>query len=89
MILKYERLTNMYKSSIIENFISLLLNGKAIYELHSDFEKYYNDKFEILIFDDNVLVKDKRQTHKIIIYNSIKIAKAKLFKDGRRGKVLI
>jgi hypothetical protein len=64
--------------SSVETFVSKLLKGKGITERYEGFTKYYNDKFEVFVFDNKVLVKYKRQSHKTIIYNGIKIAQAKL-----------
>ena len=64
--------------SSVETFVAKLLKGKGATERYDGFTKYYNDKFEIFVFDNKVLVKDKRQSHKTIIYNGIKIAQAKL-----------
>jgi hypothetical protein len=64
--------------SSVDSFVARLLKGKMATERYDDFTKYYNDKFEVFVFDNKVLVKDKRQAHKTIIYNSIKIAQAKL-----------
>ncbi len=64
--------------STVESFVSQLLKGKAVTDRYEGFTKYHNDKFEIFVFDNKVLVKDKRYSHKTIIYNSIKIAQAKL-----------
>lgn len=64
--------------SSVEAFVAKLLKGKKSIERYEGFTKYYNDKFEIFVFDNKVLVKDKRQSHKTIIYNGIKIAQAKL-----------
>jgi hypothetical protein len=64
--------------SSIDSFVTKLLKGKGTTVMYEGFTKYYNDKFEILVYDNKVLVKDKRQLHKTIIYNSIKIAQAKL-----------
>ncbi len=54
------------------------MKGKGTMEIYDDFTKYYNDKFEVFVFDNKVLVKDKRQLHKTIIYNGMKVAEAKL-----------
>ena len=64
--------------SSVDTFISKLLKGKGTTERHEGFTKYYNEKFEVFVFDNKVLVKDKRHLHKTIIYNGIKIAQAKL-----------
>ena len=64
--------------SSVETFVSKLLKGKGVTEIYEGFTKYYNDKFEVFVFDNKVLVKDKRHSHKTIIYNGIKIAQAKL-----------
>ena len=62
----------------IDDFVQNLLNGKISKETYGEFTKYFNDKFEILVFDNKVLVKDKRNIKRMIIYNSINIAKAHL-----------
>lgn len=64
--------------SSVDAFITKLLKGKGATEIYEGFTKYYNDKFEVFVFDNKVLVKDKRQSHKTIIYNGIKVAQAKL-----------
>jgi hypothetical protein len=64
--------------SPVETFVTKLLKGKGSTETYEGFTKYYNDKFEIFVFDNKVLVKDKRYIHKTIIYNGIKVAQAKL-----------
>lgn len=64
--------------SSVETFVTKLLQGKGATEIYEGFTKYYNDKFEVFVFDNKVLVKDKRQSHKTVIYNGIKVAQAKL-----------
>lgn len=61
-----------------DNFITQLLNGKCSIEEFNDFTKYYNDKFEILVFNNKMIVKDKRLADRVVIYNNIAIAKANL-----------
>ena len=63
--------------SAIDDLVAKLLNGKGFREQHTDFTKYSNDKFEILVFDNRVIVTDKR-TVRPVIYNNITIAKANL-----------
>jgi hypothetical protein len=55
-----------------------LFHGKGHVEEFADFTKYYNDKFEVLVFDNRLIVKDKRMSHKTVIYNNLTIAKANL-----------
>jgi hypothetical protein len=64
--------------SKVDVFVAKLLKGKGATDQFEEFVKYHNDKFEVFVFDNKVLVKDKRHSHKTIIYNSIKIAQAKL-----------
>lgn len=70
-----------------DDFIASLFSGSgngkgqgASVEQFADFTKYYNDKFEVLVFDKDLrlIVKDKRISHKTIIYNNINIARANL-----------
>jgi hypothetical protein len=63
---------------MIDDFIGKLMRGKGTKENHIDFVKYYNENFEIFVFDKKVIVKDKRFQNKTIIYNSIHIAKANI-----------
>lgn len=62
---------------IVEEFLSQLFQGKGSVENHPDFIKHFNGKFEVFVFDNRVLVMDKRR-HTTVIYNNIHIAKAKL-----------
>jgi hypothetical protein len=61
----------------IDDFVKKLFEGKSIKESHNDFTKYFNDKFEVLVFDNKVLVKDKR-SRTMSVYNNLNIAKARL-----------
>lgn len=61
----------------IDDFVNKLFEGKGTKENHSDFIKYFNDKFEVLVFDNRVLVKDKR-SRTMNVYNNLNIAKARL-----------
>lgn len=61
----------------IDDFLSKLFQGKNHKENYSEFVKYFNDKFEVLVFDNKVLVKDKR-SRTMHIYNNLNIAKARL-----------
>lgn len=61
----------------IDEFVTILFGGKGFKEKHSDFTKYFNDQFEVLVFDNRVVVKDKRAT-KTNVYNNLHIAKAQL-----------
>lgn len=72
--------------TVIDEFISDLFPDNVTKESNNDFVKYYNNSFEILKFNNNrLLVKDKRNDKKTIIYNNIKIAQAKL-KDLVKSK---
>jgi hypothetical protein len=62
----------------IDDFVRTLLNGKMSKETYGEFTKFFNDQFEVLVFDNKVLVKDKRNVRRTIIYNSINIARAHL-----------
>lgn len=61
----------------IEDFVNTLFEGKSTKESHTDFIKYFNDKFEVLVFDNRLLVKDKR-SRTMSVYNNLNIAKARL-----------
>lgn len=61
----------------IEEFIYKLFHGKNNTENFNDFVKYYNDKYEVLVYDNKVLVTDKRNKT-FNIYNNLQIAKSKL-----------
>ncbi len=61
----------------IDEFVAKLFEGKGTKENHNDFIKYFNDKFEVLVFDNRVLVKDKR-ARTMSVYNNLNIAKARL-----------
>lgn len=61
----------------IEDFVHTLFEGKGTKESHTDFVKYFNEKFEVLVFDNRVLVKDKR-SRTMSVYNNLNIAKARL-----------
>lgn len=61
----------------IEEFIFKLFHGKNNIENFNDFVKYYNDKYEVLVYDNKVLVTDKR-TKTFNVYNNLQIAKSKL-----------
>lgn len=62
----------------VEDFLYKLFHGKNNKECYSDFVKYYNDDYEVIVFDNNrVLVKDKR-VKPLNVYNNLNIAKAKL-----------
>lgn len=62
----------------VDDFAKKLLNGTGSKEYFTNFVKYQNNDFEILVFDNKVLVKDKRDTTKTVIYNNLSIAKANL-----------
>lgn len=62
----------------VDDFAKKLLNGTGSKEYFTNFVKYQNNDFEILVFDNKVLVKDKRDTSKTVIYNNLSIAKANL-----------
>lgn len=62
---------------MIEDFVYQLFNGKGIKHSQPGFVKYYNDKFEVFVFDNRVMVMDKRQ-RTTVVYNNMHIAKAKL-----------
>lgn len=62
---------------MIEDFLSQLFHGKGATETRPEFVKYYNDKFEVFVFDNRVMVMDKRQDT-TVVYNNMHIAKAKL-----------
>lgn len=66
----------------IEDFIYKLFHGKNNKENFNDFVKYYNDQYEVLVYDNKVLVTDKR-TKTFNIYNNLKIAKSKLLVNQR------
>lgn len=66
----------------IEDFIYKLFHGKNYKENFNDFVKYYNDQYEVLVYDNKVLVTDKR-TKTFNIYNNLKIAKSKLLVNQR------
>lgn len=61
----------------IEEFIYKLFHGKNNKQSFSDFVKYYNDKYEVLVYDNKVLVTDKR-SKTFNIYNNLHIAKSML-----------
>jgi hypothetical protein len=62
----------------INDFVEKLLNGTGTKEYFTNFVKYQNNDFEVLVFDNKVLVKDKRDSTKTVIYNNLNIAKANL-----------
>lgn len=62
----------------VDDFVKKLLNGTGSKEYFTNFVKYHNNDFEILVFDNKVLVKDKRNSSKTVIYNNLSIAKANL-----------
>jgi hypothetical protein len=62
----------------VDDFAKKLLNGTGCKEYFTNFVKYQNNDFEILVFDNKVLVKDKRNSTKTVIYNNLSIAKANL-----------
>lgn len=64
--------------TLIDEFVNHLLKGKGATEKNTDFIKYYNDKFEVIVFDNKVIVKDKRHIKKTVIYNNLNIARARL-----------
>jgi hypothetical protein len=74
---KYKQQRKKLDMTLIDDFVSQLFHGKNSKESYSDFVKYYNDKFEVLVFDNRVLVKDKRATT-MAVYNNLNIAKARL-----------
>lgn len=61
----------------IDEFVYKLFNGKNTKECFSDFVKYYNNDYEVLVYDNKVLVTDKR-SKKINVYNNLQIAKTRL-----------
>lgn len=61
-----------------DTFITQLLNDKCKVEEFTDFTKYYNDKFEVLVFNNRMIVKDKRLSNRVVVYNTAAIAKANL-----------
>jgi hypothetical protein len=61
----------------IDEFLHKLFNGKNTKECFNDFVKYYNKEYEVLVYDNKVLVTDKR-SKKINIYNNLQIAKTRL-----------
>ncbi len=64
--------------TVIDDFISKVFQENVSKESYQNFVKYYNNNFEILCFKNRLLVKDKRNIEKTIIYNNMKIAEAKL-----------
>lgn len=66
----------------IEDFVYKLFHGKSTMECFSDFVKYYNNEYEVLVYDNKVLVTDKR-SKKVNIYNSLQIAKTRLLINSR------
>lgn len=63
--------------SSIDEFLYKLFHGKNTKESFSDFVKYYNNDYEVLVYDNKVLVTDKR-SKTINVYNNLQIAKSKL-----------
>lgn len=63
--------------SSIEDFIYKLFHGKNNVESFSEFVKHYNEQYEVLVYDNKVLVTDKR-TKTFNVYNNLQIAKSKL-----------
>jgi hypothetical protein len=61
----------------IEEFLHKLFHGKNTKESFNDFVKYYNSEYEVLVYDNKVLVTDKR-SKKVNIYNNLQIAKTRL-----------
>ena len=66
----------------IDDFVHKLFHGKNTKECFSDFVKYSSNDYEVLVYDNKVLVTDKR-SKKISIYNSLQIAKTRLLINTR------
>ncbi len=61
----------------IDDFLYKLFQGKNIKESFNDFVKYYNKDYEVLVYDNKVLVTDKR-SKTMNVYNNLHIAKSRL-----------
>jgi hypothetical protein len=71
-----------YKQTMntIEEFVETLMKkGSHVSKSTSkDFMKYSNDKFDVIVHDNKVIVIDKRNAKHHVVYNNMSIAKAKL-----------
>lgn len=63
--------------SSVDDFVYRLFHGKNTKECFNEFVKYYNNDYEVLVYDNKVLVTDKR-SKTMNVYNNLHIAKSRL-----------